>query len=118
MALFLIHAFSEIRSKTLGIHRDSELLLQTIENNGTLTIKMAFDLEQTAIKLRIEDTGRGINPEIVHKLFDPFYTTKPKGTGLGLAISRQMIEDHNGTIEVDVTSVSYTHLTLPTNREV
>ena len=46
---------------------------------------MAFDLEQTAIKLRIEDTGRGINPEIAHKLFDPFYTTKPKGTGLGLA---------------------------------
>jgi len=85
----------------LNLFRNS---IESIENNGTLTIKVAFDLEQTAIKLRIEDTGRGINPEIAHKLFDPFYTTKPKGTGLGLAISRQIIEDHNGTIEVDVTS--------------
>ena len=78
--------------------------IEAIENDGTLTINATFDLKQAAIKLRIEDTGRGINPEITHKLFDPFYTTKPKGTGLGLAISRQMVEDHNGTIEVDVTS--------------
>ena len=78
--------------------------IESIENDGTLTINATFDLKQAAIKLRIEDTGRGINPEITHKLFDPFYTTKPKGTGLGLAISRQMVEDHNGTIEVDVTS--------------
>ena len=78
--------------------------IESIENNGILTINATFDLEQAIIKLRIEDTGRGIQPEITHKLFDPFYTTKPKGTGLGLAISRQIIEDHNGTIEVDVTS--------------
>ena len=78
--------------------------IESIENDGTLTINATFDLEKSVIELRIEDTGRGIHPEITHKLFDPFYTTKPKGTGLGLAISQQIIEDHNGTIEVDVTS--------------
>ncbi|MEA5577207.1 ATP-binding protein [Anabaena sp. UHCC 0451] len=57
------------------------------------------------IKVRIEDNGTGILPEIINKLFDPFFTTKPvgKGTGLGLSICYQIIEKHQGKIEVNST---------------
>ncbi|MEC4984532.1 MAG: ATP-binding protein [Oscillatoria sp. PMC 1068.18] len=54
------------------------------------------------VTITVEDNGTGIPDEIIPKLFDPFYTTKPmgKGTGLGLAISYQVItERHNGTLE-------------------
>ena len=51
----------------------------------------------------IADTGTGIAPEHMPRIFDPFFSTKGvgKGTGLGLAISRRIVEDHHGIIEVD-----------------
>ncbi|HLO85113.1 MAG TPA: ATP-binding protein [Nostocaceae cyanobacterium] len=59
-----------------------------------------FNAERVRIKIR--DNGPGISPEIQNKIFDPFFTTKPvnKGTGLGLAITYQIIEKHQGTIQV------------------
>jgi signal transduction histidine kinase len=63
-------------------------------------IQSSLECEQ--IEVRIKDNGSGIKPEIKDKIFDPFFTTKPvgKGTGMGLAISYQIIEKHQGTIEV------------------
>jgi len=54
------------------------------------------------VMVRISDNGRGITEEIRSKLFEPFFTTKEvgKGTGMGLAIAYQIIEKHQGTIEV------------------
>ncbi|MBP0015443.1 MAG: HAMP domain-containing protein [Roseofilum sp. SBFL] len=54
------------------------------------------------IQVKIQDNGPGIPEEIRHKIFNPFFTTKPigKGTGLGLAISYRIIEKHQGKIEV------------------
>jgi signal transduction histidine kinase len=51
----------------------------------------------------ISDTGKGIAPENLEKIFDPFYTTKDigQGTGLGLAVSRRIVEEHGGAIEVE-----------------
>ncbi|MBD1940856.1 hybrid sensor histidine kinase/response regulator, partial [Coleofasciculus sp. FACHB-712] len=55
------------------------------------------------VRVRIRDNGLGIPPDIQNKLFDPFFTTKPagKGTGLGLAICAQIMEKHQGKIEVN-----------------
>jgi signal transduction histidine kinase/iron only hydrogenase large subunit-like protein len=71
---------------------------QAMEGNGKLTISTAADKRQ--IKIRIQDTGPGIPPENMDKLFSPFFTTKEKGTGLGLAISYGIIEHHKGRINV------------------
>jgi len=51
----------------------------------------------------ITDTGSGMTPELIEKIFDPFYTTKPEGsgTGMGLAISHGIISRHNGILTVD-----------------
>jgi signal transduction histidine kinase len=56
-----------------------------------------------AAEVIVHDTGRGIDPERLPHVFDPYVTTKPGGTGLGLAIVRQTILAHDG--QVDATSV-------------
>jgi len=48
----------------------------------------------------VADTGAGIAPEILEKIFNPFFTTKEGGTGLGLSISQQIVHQHKGFIEV------------------
>jgi two-component system, NtrC family, sensor kinase len=68
----------------------------------------------------ISDTGIGIAPENVAKIYDPFYTTKGvgQGTGLGLAVSYGIIQEHAGRISVDSTPGQGTtfRITLPTAR--
>ena len=55
------------------------------------------------VDVRIADTGHGISPEQIAKIFDPYFTTKQgkSGTGLGLYITKKVVEDHNGSIKVD-----------------
>jgi len=55
--------------------------------------------------IEIQDTGRGMGPEVVGHVFEPFFTTKPmgQGTGLGLSISRETISEHHGRIAVEST---------------
>jgi signal transduction histidine kinase len=52
--------------------------------------------EGDRVRLAVQDTGVGVEPQAVAKLFDPFYTTKSDGMGIGLSVSRSIIESHNG----------------------
>jgi PAS domain S-box-containing protein len=74
--------------------------LDVMEDRGKLTLETGFGEEK--IFIRITDTGSGITPENVSRVFDPFYTTKldKGGTGLGLAIAKKIISNHNGGIDV------------------
>ena len=56
-----------------------------------------------AVAVEVADTGVGIPPEHLARVLEPFFTTKPegKGTGLGLAICRRIVDQHNGTLEID-----------------
>jgi signal transduction histidine kinase len=72
-------------------------------DNADKQIKIQTELlNADQVQVRIQDNGLGIPLEIQNKLFDPFFTTKPvgQGTGLGLAICYQIIEKHQGEIEV------------------
>ncbi|ODS40395.1 hypothetical protein BEH94_10460 [Candidatus Altiarchaeales archaeon WOR_SM1_SCG] len=55
------------------------------------------------IEINIGDTGKGIKPGVLPKIFDEFVTTKERGTGLGLTIAKRFVEAHGGTIEVKST---------------
>ena len=55
------------------------------------------------MEVHIRDNGTGMPPEVIEKIFNPFFTTKPtdQGTGLGLAISSDIVRRHGGTIRVE-----------------
>ena len=55
------------------------------------------------ISLEVSDNGMGIPPEILEKIFVPFYSTKAEGSGIGLSLSRQIIRNHGGQISVEST---------------
>ncbi len=72
-----------------------------MERGGVLTVS-AWNGEN-GVEVEVSDTGRGIAPEHVHRIYDPFFTTKAvqKGTGLGLSITYGIVREHGGVIEVD-----------------
>jgi signal transduction histidine kinase len=74
---------------------------QAIDENGTITIRTGSVGEEVWVE--IVDTGKGIPPEILPQIFNPFFTTKPvgKGTGLGLSVSYSIVKNHSGRIEVE-----------------
>lgn len=70
---------------------------QAMPEGGTLTLIGRSEVEK--VYLDVIDTGAGITPEVMVKLFQPFHTTKPDGSGLGLATTRKIVIAHGGTIE-------------------
>ncbi|HEX3558518.1 MAG TPA: ATP-binding protein [Pyrinomonadaceae bacterium] len=65
---------------------------------GQLTVKLSNEDGRACIS--VSDTGRGIKPEHVDKIFEPYFSTKETGTGLGLAIAKKVVEAHDGSISV------------------
>ncbi len=70
-------------------------------DGGELTLSAAPASETGYLTLTIRDTGPGITPENLKKLFEPLFTTKPRGIGLGLAVSKKLVEANSGRIEVE-----------------
>lgn len=73
--------------------------VQAMPDGGELCIT-ARPVGPQAI-ITISDTGHGISPENLARIFTPFFTTKARGTGLGLALSKKIIEEHHGSIKVE-----------------
>lgn len=80
------------------------LLINAIEampGGGVLRVVTTTDPKnQQLVSIQIQDTGDGIPPHLLPRLFEPFATAKERGTGLGLAVSRRILEEHGGTIAV------------------
>ncbi len=102
-------ALPPVRCRAARLHQVVvNLLMNAIDacaNEGTVTIRTQSDPERAGIAFEVADTGCGIDPAIRERIFDPFFTTKPigEGTGLGLSISYGIVQEHDGTIEVQST---------------
>lgn len=80
---------------------------ESIGTGGRITLRHRVDHSRSPtngagpghVVLEVEDTGKGIPPEVQRRLFDPFFSTKDTGTGLGLAIAARIVEKHGGTLE-------------------
>jgi PAS domain S-box-containing protein len=80
------------------------LILNAIEampGGGRLQISTAATSQPQGIRIRFDDTGQGIAPDMLADIFEPFRTTRPDGLGLGLHVSKQIVEEHGGRIDVD-----------------
>ena len=68
-----------------------------------------------SIQVEVVDDGPGVPPDIMDRIFSPFFTTKPQGSGLGLAIVRKIVDAHDGRIDVNAPISGGTHfrVTLP-----
>jgi signal transduction histidine kinase len=61
-------------------------------------VRLGSHCADSKVVIEVEDSGPGVPPEVLPKIFDPYFSTKSTGTGLGLAIARKAIEEHGGTI--------------------
>ena len=77
--------------------------VQAMPDGGILSVTSVSSSEgqRKTVVIRITDSGIGMSQEKLGMIFTPFYTDKNRGTGLGLAIAKNLIEEHNGTIEVE-----------------
>ncbi len=77
--------------------------LQAMDYDGTLTLEARMNSEELIVS--VEDTGSGISPDRIDRIYEPFYTTKEigEGTGLGLSISIDIVRRHGGTMTVNST---------------
>ncbi len=72
---------------------------QAISAGGELIVRTAR--REGYAQIQISDTGCGISPDKLPKIFDAYYSSRPEGSGLGLATARKIVEAHNGSISVD-----------------
>jgi len=81
---------------------------------GRIAVRVGRDTIAGApgVCITVADTGCGMTPETVARMFDPYVTTKPGGTGLGLAIARQTMAAHHGTIDVESSVGAGTEMRL------
>jgi signal transduction histidine kinase len=114
----------DVMPETLEIQGDEGLLktaclnialnaIQAMAQGGQLRIQARLrDEKIPACEIVFTDTGPGIPREYLPKIFEPYFTTKKDGTGLGLAIVNRVIEDHQGTIQVESTEGKGTTMTI------
>ncbi len=72
--------------------------MEAMAHKGTLTVRSYRENNKNIVE--ISDTGKGIAPDIMESIFDPFYSTRHEGTGLGLSIAYRIIREHKGEIKV------------------
>jgi PAS domain S-box-containing protein len=79
---------------------------------GWLEIDMIPTEDPAGVKVVLKDTGEGIPSQVLPRIFDPFYSTKPDGLGLGLFVTQNIVEEHDGWIDVESRSGEGTTFTV------
>lgn len=118
-----IQLISNINDEEVYVNADYNRLMQVFINiiknsiealkeqkNGKIEINEKINDREIIIK--IKDNGSGMSKEILNKIKEPFYTTKPKGTGLGVSLSEEIIKAHKGSLTYKSKEKNYTEVTI------
>src|SRR6266404_3594266 len=107
----------QVQQVLMNLVMNSLDALSTVADRPRILTIQADTNCPTSVRIAVQDTGPGINPQHMKDIFSPFYTTKPHGLGLGLSISRSIIEAHGGRLRAkpnDGPGVTF-QFTLPVN---
>lgn len=119
-----ITLIDKVEPENISFTADGQLIEQVLINLLKNAVQALKEIENAEIKLmsfynkrgrvtiQVIDNGPGILPEVLEKIFIPFFTTKPSGSGIGLALSRQILKLHNGSITAQSTPDKETVFTL------
>ena len=88
---------NQIKQVFINLFRNA---IEAMADGGTISLDVSLSDDAKEIFINIKDTGCGIPPYVLERIFEPFYTTKTKGTGLGMMIINKIIQDHNGSIKI------------------
>ena len=86
--------------------------IEAIPQNKKGNINLDERIKDNNIIITIKDNGNGMSSELLNKIKEPFYTTKPKGTGLGVSLSDEIIKAHDGTLNYESKEGEYTKVTI------
>jgi two-component system, NtrC family, sensor kinase len=86
----------QLRQVFLNLLRNSR---EAMPEGGQLRVRSR--VENGAVEVVFQDTGRGMTPDVKERIFEPFFSTKDGGTGLGLAVSQQIVQAHGGSIRCE-----------------
>jgi signal transduction histidine kinase len=89
--------------------------MRTIDDRPRVLQVRSMASEQKGVAVSVQDSGAGIDPKNIDRIFDAFFTTKTNGMGMGLAICRSIVEAHGGDLSVSqgVPHGSVFHIVLP-----
>jgi two-component system sensor histidine kinase HydH len=118
-----IGAQTEVKTRRETMTADPDLLkqillnlylnaVQAMESGGRLTVTVSDGDREDTVLIEVADTGRGIDPGDLDRIFDPYFTTRPGGTGLGLAMVHRAVEALGGDIRVESTPGEGSRFTL------
>ena len=111
----------EVTGQVPVVTADAELLKIVVQNlllnaahaiQGQGLIEVSVMPTEGACQITIADHGPGIPPDVLEKLFTPFFTTKARGTGLGLSTARRFVEVHGGTLTIESPAMGGTSATI------
>jgi len=88
----------QLQQVILNLLRNGSDAMSTVEDRPRQLVIGTERDEGDRVRLTVQDTGVGFDPQTVDRLFDPFHTTKSNGMGIGLSVSRSIIEGHNGRL--------------------
>ncbi|HUG99528.1 MAG TPA: PAS domain S-box protein [Gammaproteobacteria bacterium] len=96
----------QVQQVLLNLTRNAVEAMNACAPDERRLVIRTTELNEDEIEVAVEDTGPGVEANMLEQLFEPFFTTKPEGMGLGLSLSRSIIEAHGGTLRYDSRSGS------------
>jgi signal transduction histidine kinase len=109
----------QLQQVVLNLVMNAIEAMSSVGDRARELVIITRNLEPDQVQVTVEDSGVGLDPNTMQKIFDPFYTTKPGGMGMGLSISRSILQAHGGRLWAAAKDGKGTifHFTLPKHQE-
>jgi signal transduction histidine kinase len=85
----------QVKQALLSVLRNA---LQSMPEGGLLSVTSSYSIQEEEICVTVSDTGEGITPENIDRVFNAFFSTRPEGLGLGLTLTNRIVQHHNGRV--------------------